>query len=428
MIQSQDMSYLYFARFLALPFHLSAAKAVLFSKNNLLQSHILPTTVAMRTVWRSLTLLGLAMAICSDAFSPVKIPQKLNQRASSLRPASSFIKIPTSTSTSTTISPLFAKRKESLSSPSNNSRTSIWKRILSRFDTLESAGFDPDTVLIGGLFRRVKDLHNPITYIAIGLLAGLKWQWCFRNPYYWFGMAFCVKWYRARYVFKIPVWDRQPNWNNIITSKEQEKDLKAFTCKNCGSTIFIAKTREFFFEGDTGIGGLGCFSCGAKGKENFSNERDKILEEVADIDDYFEYERPLDFVTAAERRQLLKDAQGDEDAANKLYIQRTGGNTGGDEAGTPESPETDAIIEDAVIEEDEEEPQEEADEELGESDEVDESVPDIAEASTDESNDVIPEPTPEPKAKAKAKPKKVSKAAPKPAPIEDDEMDILDMD
>jgi hypothetical protein len=31
---------------------------------------------------------------------------------------------------------------------------------------------------------------------------------------------------------------------NIITSKEQEKDLKAYTCKNCGSTIFIAKTRE----------------------------------------------------------------------------------------------------------------------------------------------------------------------------------------
>jgi hypothetical protein len=397
----------------------------------------------MRTVCRSLTLLGLLMAITSDAFSPVKIPQKFNQRASSLRPASSFVKIPPSTST--TISPLFANRKRSLSSPSNNSRASIWKRIIRRFDTLESAGFDPDTVLIGGLFRRVKDLHNPITYIAIGLLAGLKWQWCFRNPYYWFGMAFCVKWYRARYVFKIPVWDRQPNWNNIITSKEQEKDLKAFTCKNCGSTIFIAKTREFFFEGDTGIGGLGCFSCGAKGKENFTNERDKILEEVADIDDYFEYERPLDFVTAAERRQLLKDAKGDEEAANKLYIQRTGGDAGEDEAGTPESPETDAPIEDALIEEDQEEAQEESDEEVGGSDEVGESEHDVGKAPADEIIDVIPEPTPEPKAETmaepkkaeptpepkaetKVEPKKASKAAPKPAPIEDDEMDILDMD
>jgi hypothetical protein len=327
------------------------------------------------------------------------------------------------------------------------------KRILRRFDTLESAGFDPDTVLIGGLFRRVKDLHNPITYIALGLLTGLKYQWCFRNPYYWFVMAFCVKWYRARYVFKIPVWDRQPNWNNIITSKEQEKDLKALTCKNCGSTIFVAKTREFFFEGDTGIGGLGCFACGAKGKDNFYNEREKILEETADIDDYFEYERPLDFVTAAERRQLLKDAKGDEEAANQLYLQRTGGGeAGGDEAGTPESPETDAIIEDAVIEE---ESEEESNEKLVESDEIDESVPDVAEALMDESipeptpepkaetkaaipeptlepkaetKTVIPEPTPEPKAETKAKPKKASKAAPKPAPIEDDDMDILDMD
>jgi hypothetical protein len=399
--------------------------------------------------------MSLVMAISSDAFSPVKIPQKINQRASSLRPASSFVKIPTSTSTSTSISPLFANEKRSLSSPSQNSRAPVWKRILRRFDTLESAGFDPDTVLIGGLFRRVKDLHNPITYIAIGLLTGLKYQWCFRNPYYWFVMAFCVKWYRARYVFKIPVWDRQPNWNNIITSKEQEKDLKAFTCKNCGSTIFIAKTREFFFEGDTGIGGLGCFACGAKGKENFTNEREKIVEEVADIDDYFEYERPLDFVTAAERRQLLKDAKGDEEAANKLYIQRTGGDAGGDEAGTPESPETDATIEDAVIEEEEEEAQQE-------SYEVDESEPDVAEAAADEVIDVIPESTPEPKAETKAeskkaepipkakaetrvepkkaepasepkaekkaKPKKASKAAPKPAPIEDDDMDILDMD
>lgn len=362
------------------------------------------TTVAMRTAWRSLTLLGLVMAIGSDAFSPLKIPQNLNQKASSRRPSLSFVKIPPSTSTST-ISPLFANKKESpLSSPPPSSNK--------------------------GLFRRVKDLHNPITYIALALLAGLKWQWCFRNPYYWFGVAFCVKWYRARYVFKIPVWDRQPNWNNIITSKEQEKDLKAFTCKNCGSTIFIAKTREFFFEGDTGIGGLGCFACGAKGKDNFTNERDKILEEVADIDDYFEYERPLDFVTAAERRQLLKDAKGDEEAANKLYIQRTGGGAGGDEAGTPESPEADPSIEDAVIEEEEEEPQEESDEELGESDEVDESVPDAAEAPTDELIDVIPEPTPEPLAEAKAKPKKASKAAPKPAPIEeeDDDMDLLDMD
>jgi hypothetical protein len=163
--------------------------------------------------------------------------------------------------------------------------------------------------------------------LLLALAAGLKWKWCFRNPYYWFGVAFCVKWYRARYVFKIPVWDRQPNWNNIITSKEQEKDLKAFTCLNCGSTLFIAKTREFFFEGDTGIGGLGCFSCGAKGKDNFVMDRDRIVEDVADVDDYFEYERPLDFVSRAERRKLLKEAGGDEERANEILMARSGTET-----------------------------------------------------------------------------------------------------
>jgi hypothetical protein len=401
------------------------------------------TTVAMRTVWKSLTLMGLVMASCSDAFSPVKMPLHSNQRVSSLRPSLSFVKIPPSTST-TTIS---AHRKESLSSPSNNSRTSIWKRIQRRFDVLESAGFSPDEVKIGGLFRRVKDVHNPITYIALALLVGLKYNWCFRNPYYWFAFAFCVKWYRARYVFKIPVWDRQPNWNNIITSKDQEKDLKALTCKNCGSTIFVAKTREFFFEGDTGIGGLGCFACGAKGKDNFVNERERILEDTADIDDYFEYERPLDFVSAAERRQLLKDAKGDEEAANKALLDRAGGGEIGDDAEKPESPETDATIEDAVIEDDaieddvieeeEKEPEEESDEdmqeesieELKESDAVDESEPDVVEAPADEIVDVVLESTPEPEVETKAEPKKASKAAPTPAPKDDDDgMDVLDMD
>ena len=111
--------------------------------------------------------------------------------------------------------------------------------MLDRLDTTTAAGIEDAKG--SGLLKRVKGLHGPITYLALALVAGLKWKWCFRSPLYWFGVAFCIKWYRARYVFKIPVWDRQPNWNNIITSKEQEKDLKAFTCKNCGSTLFIAK-------------------------------------------------------------------------------------------------------------------------------------------------------------------------------------------
>jgi len=213
--------------------------------------------------------------------------------------------------------------------------STLWKRL----DTLDSSGLK-DEALTSGFGQKLKSLHNPKTYLGISILALMRWNSLGRNPVYWFGFAFFVKWYRARYVFKIPVWDRQPNWNNIITSKEQEKDLKAFTCKKCGSTIFIAKTREFFFEGATGIGGLGCFSCGAKGAENFEMDRERIIEDVADVDDYFEYERPLDFVTRAERRKLLKEAEGDEEKANELLVGRAESS-----AESPSPPETTAAVE-----------------------------------------------------------------------------------
>ena len=223
--------------------------------------------------------------------------------------------------------PLFAlKKKDTI--PSKYHHSKLLARLIQRFDTLKSAGVSD--ALTAGPLSRIKKLHNPKTYLVLAALAGFRWDWCFRNPYYWFAVGFCIKWYRARYVFKIPVWDRQPNWNNIITSKEQEKDLKAYTCKNCGSTIFIAKTREFFFEGDTGIGGLGCFSCGAKGKDNFVMDRDRIVEDVADMDDYFEYERPLDFVSRAERRKLMKEAAGDEEKANQILMERQQSTANGD--------------------------------------------------------------------------------------------------
>lgn len=216
-----------------------------------------------------------------------------------------------------------------------------------RFNTLTAAGLRDGLTAgggIGGLVRTIKKfpqdvrnltwkdvkpiklikgLHGPITYIILGVFLATKYTWMWRSRFFWLAFAFCVKWIRARYLFKIPVWDRQPNWNNIITSKDQEKDLKAYTCKTCGSTLFIAKTREFFFEGSTGFGGLGCFSCGAKGADNFVMDRDRIVEDVADMDDYFEYERPLDFVSAGERRALLKEAKGDEEQANKILVERT---------------------------------------------------------------------------------------------------------
>lgn len=258
---------------------------------------------------------------------------------------------------------------------------------------------------MAGLFTKI---HGPITYLALGLLVGLKNTWCFRNPYYWFAMAFCVKWYRARYVFKIPVWDRQPNWNNIITSKEQEKDLKAFTCKKCGSTIFIAKSREFFFEGNTGIGGLGCFTCGAKGAENFVMDRERIVEDVSDMDDYFEYERPLDFVSAAERRKVLTEAGGDEDKANDLLLSRAN-----EEAGveTPPADVVDAEVEEAAVNGGESEPEEEPT-----PDPVEEPEAAPVEMKAEEPEPEAPKPV------EKSQPAEPKKAAP-----ESDDFDIDDL-
>lgn len=57
------------------------------------------------------------------------------------------------------------------------------------------------------------------------------------------------------------------------------------------------------------------------------------------MDDYFAYERPLDFVTAAERKRLLKEAGGDEAKANAIMLSREG------ESSTPSSGSSNAVIE-----------------------------------------------------------------------------------
>lgn len=126
--------------------------------------------------------------------------------------------------------------------------------------------------------------------------------------------AFMFKWYRARFITKIPVWDKQPQWNMVVTSPDQEKELHAYSCKQCGSTIFIARHREWFFKG----GNTECTNCGAKGEENFEDIRAEVIDSIDD--DYFDYESPLDFVSAAERRKLVKQAGGDEELAKQIAI------------------------------------------------------------------------------------------------------------
>ena len=100
----------------------------------------------------------------------------------------------------------------------------------------------------------------------------------------------------------------------VVTSPEQEKELHAYSCKQCGTTIFIARHREWFFRG----GNTECTNCGATGVENFEDIRGDVIDSIDD--DYFDYESPLDFVSAAERRKLVKQAGGDEELAKKIAI------------------------------------------------------------------------------------------------------------
>ena len=359
---------------------------------------------------------------------------------------------------------LFRKTKLPLENnePSNNSLASVLSPLFRRLDTIEAAGLENvRTAGVGGKIsslvgkvkslpsdvknltwkdvkpiKRIKGLHGPITYLVLAVVMANKYKNLWKNPAWWFGVAFCVKWFRARYIFKIPVWDRQPNWNNVITSKEQEKDLKAFTCKTCGSTIFIAKTREFFFEGSTGIGGLGCFSCGAKGADNFVMDRDRIVEDVADMDDYFEYERPLDFISRAERRKLMKEAGGDEEKANQLLVDRSNA-----QASDESQAKAEAIVNGGKVEEpsiDAEIVDEEVDQEDDSSEEAEPEEEDVA--STEETPAVEAKVEEEPKASVEETPtpppsepqkKTVKKSSAPPAPPsgdDDDIFDLLDMD
>lgn len=189
--------------------------------------------------------------------------------------------------------------------PQNNNSNNKLKQWLQRFDTLEAAGLNEEYK------------ENPPLAQRGGGKGGLK-KWVGI-----FSLLMLYRWYRTKFINKIPFWDKQPQWNMVVTTKEQEDELRAYTCKNCGTTLFIARNREWFFEGPTGLSGLGCYSCGAKGKDNFVMDRDRIVDEVGDDDDYFSFERPLDFVTLAERKALMKEAGGDEELANSMLQERT---------------------------------------------------------------------------------------------------------
>merc|ERR1711862_729910 len=117
-----------------------------------------------------------------------------------------------------------------------------------------------------------------------------------------FVLMFGWKWYRAKFLLKQDFMEKQPAWGHVITSKEQEKVLHAWTCKECGTTMFIAKGREIRFFNRF----VECYNCGARGKDSFYDRRDEI---AATDDTDFEYENPLDYVAKGERKQMEKMMQ-----------------------------------------------------------------------------------------------------------------------
>lgn len=80
-------------------------------------------------------------------------------------------------------------------------------------------------------------------------------------------------------------------------------------------------------------------------------DRDRIVDDVGDMDDYFEYERPLDFVSRAERRKLLKQTKGDEEKANQILLDRA--SAAGAGANTETSTESTITVESSSVAEEE---------------------------------------------------------------------------
>lgn len=139
---------------------------------------------------------------------------------------------------------------------------------------------------------------------------------------------------RAQFFLKQSIFKRQPNWNHVITSKEQEKVLNAWTCKKCGVTMFIAKGREIRFFNQF----VECYNCDAKGKDSFYDRRAEI---VANEETEFDYMDRNDFITLGEKRRNRKQ-QKKEAAATATTT------------AVLEKTDTDQVVETVVVEEEEE--------------------------------------------------------------------------
>uniref|UniRef100_A0A6U5N471 Uncharacterized protein n=1 Tax=Grammatophora oceanica TaxID=210454 RepID=A0A6U5N471_9STRA len=237
-----------------------------------------------------------------------------------------------------TMEPLLREEEEYGSGMTKKKSLALVRRIWNRLDTMKSSGVllrdddDDDSYQVGSAVAPAAT-QTAADYVSKTSEYGLKppkpidpsvlkrsdggWKGILMFFGTFAGLIFW-RWYRSKYIVKTNFWDIQPGLNIVVTSKKQDDELRAYTCKNCKATIFIARNREWYFEGETGLAGLGCFTCGTKGADNFVMDRDRIKEEVGDEDDFWENDRPMDYVQKAEYKVLLKQCGGDKEAALKL--------------------------------------------------------------------------------------------------------------
>ena len=101
--------------------------------------------------------------------------------------------------------------------------------------------------------------------------------------------------------------------DGVTRTKEEDDALHAWTCNNCGATLFVARGKEFrYFRKDHK-----CYVCGNTGRENFTNTRGDIIERTGDD---FEGTQYWESLPKKEQRKWMKEAFGDETIAMKMAI------------------------------------------------------------------------------------------------------------
>mmetsp|Transcript_16296 Transcript_16296/g.24007 ORF Transcript_16296/g.24007 Transcript_16296/m.24007 type:complete len:336 (-) Transcript_16296:238-1245(-) len=235
------------------------------------------------------------------------------------------------------------------------------------------------------------------------------------------GGVMALKWFRATFSTKrgTNMLSPMPTFGYLVNSKEEElKYLHAYCCKQCGTTIFPARGRDFKFFPKN----IECFNCGAKGRESFYDRRKDM-----DIGDDVEYLSKYDYMSDAEKKieklkerneKLAEEAaeKAKKDAEEDAWLTEIAAdmNTNGDDGAVEES-----------INEDEVEDEDEADEESEEVAAVASVEESAEEAETETEAEVEEEEAAESPAEAETEPGIVSSTADDGAAVDDFDFDAL---